>query len=344
MNGETDKSARARRVAQAISPGRRRCIAVMLAGSTLAALPRRGMASTFPSRPVRILVGQAPGGQTDIIARLVAQQFSTRWNQTVVVENYGGAAGTIAAGMVARAAADGHTLLMGSNASLAAMAIQPGNAGHDPVRDWALIGRAVRVAYVLAVRSGLGVATVREFVARARARPEALSLATAGAGSNAERAARLFERAAAIRFLEVPFKGGAPALQAVVAGQVDGVFCDLAIALPFAASGSVRIVAAASRRRLALAPDIPTFAEAALPGVVAEPWYALVAPTGTPRDIVAEIASALRAALAEADLVRRFAALGYEPVAESQEEFANAILAEVDLARGLAGEERPGPR
>jgi tripartite-type tricarboxylate transporter receptor subunit TctC len=318
----------------ATSQLRRRLLAGALASAALAGLPRSAAAAPFPTRTIRLIVGQAPGGQTDTMARLVAQKFAARWKESVVVENHGGAAGTIAGRMVARAPADGHTLLVGSNATIASAAVQTDTAAYDPVRDWAPVGRIARVGYVLAVRSGLGAATVREFVELARAGADGISLATVGAGSNAARALGLLERAAGVKILEVPFKGGAPGLQAVVAGQVDATFCDLALALPFVSAGTVRILATGGSRRLALAPDVPTFAETGLPGVVAEPWYGIVAPTGTPAAVITELSGALHAALNDDDIRRRFANLGYEAIVETPEEFAVAIRLEAEQARG----------
>jgi tripartite-type tricarboxylate transporter receptor subunit TctC len=322
----------------AASPSRRRLLAGALAGVALAGLPRSAAAAaaaaSFPTRTVRLIVGQAPGGQTDTMARLVAPQFAARWNESVVIENHGGAAGTIAGRMVARAPADGHVLLVGSNATIASAALQAETAPYDPVRDWAPVGRIARVGYVLAVRPGLGAATVREFVELARARAEGVSLATVGAGSNAALTLTRLERATGVRILEVPYKGGAPGLQAVVAGQVDATFCDLALALPHVPAGTVRILATAGNRRLALAPDVPTFAEAGLPGIVAEPWYGIVAPAGTPPAVIAELSAALHAALGDEDIRRRFAHLGYETIIETPEAFATAIRSEAEQARG----------
>ncbi len=196
------------------------------------------------------------------------------------------------------------------------------------------MGRIARVGYVLAVRAGLDAATVREFVDLARVRAEGLTLATVGTGSNAARALGLLESAAGVKILEVPYKGGALSLQAVVAGQVDATFCDLALALPFVPAGTVRILATGGSRRLTLAPDVPTFAEAGLSGVVVEPWYGIVAPIGTPAAVITELSDALRAALNDKDIRRRFASLGYEAIIETPEEFAIAIRVEAEQARG----------
>ena len=317
----------------AASPARRRWLACGAAVAAGGLLPGAARAQRYPSHTVRIIAPQAPGGPTDTVARLVAHHFAERWKESVVVENHGGAAGTIGGRLVARSAPDGHTLLVGSNAAIASAAIQTEGAGYDPLRDWAPVGRIVRVGYVLALRPGLGVSTVRELVALARARAEPLTIATVGVGSNSARAVVQFARVAGIPVTEVPYRGGAPALQAVITEHVDGTVCDVALALPFLAAGKVRIAAGCGRSRLALLPDVPTFAEAGFPGVVAEPWYGIVAPAGTAPSTVAEIAAALRAMHADPEVGRRFKALGYEPIVEAPEEFAAAIAAEVAQAR-----------
>ncbi|MBK7592280.1 MAG: tripartite tricarboxylate transporter substrate binding protein [Betaproteobacteria bacterium] len=326
-----------------VSSARRRWLAGACTLAVGAWVPGRATESRFPSKSVRIVAPQAPGGPSDTVARLVAQHFSDRWKQSVVVENHGGAGGTIGARVVARAPADGHTLLVGSNAVIMSAAAHSPVAGHDPLRDWAPIGRIVRVGYVLAVRPGLGVATLRELVALARGRATALTVATVGAGSNSSMALALFAREAGIPLLEVPYKGGAPGLQGVVGEHVDATFCDLSLALPMAATGAVRIPATCGRRRLALAPDIPTFAEEGFPGVVAEPWYGIVAPAGTPSSIIAEVATALRAMQNDPEVGRRFATLGYETILETPAGFVDAIRDEVAQARSVAQGAAPRP-
>ena len=323
----------------AIAPcdaSRRRALRCACAFATLAALPVRVRAQAYPSRAVRVLVGQAPGGQSDTIARIVATELAARWQQNVVVENHGGAAGTIAGRMAARAGADGYTLFVGSNAAITGAGMDAETAGYEPLRDWAPIGRIARVGYVFPVRNDLGATTLDEFVALARARPGASTVATVGVGSNSSRGIVLFERAAGIRLLEVPYKGGAPGLQAVVAGQVDATFCDASLATPFAAAGSVRILASCGRSRLALLPAVPTFVEAGYRDVVVEPWYGIVAPAATPAAIVGELAAALRAVVTDAGVRQRFAALGYEAIVESAADFTAAMREELAQARALS--------
>jgi tripartite-type tricarboxylate transporter receptor subunit TctC len=318
------------------SPARRRWILGTFAGVVLGPLSSRAADTRYPSRPVRFIVGQAPGGPSDTIARLVAKEFAERLKEAVVVENHGGATGTIAGRMVAQAPADGYTLLVASNGPIASAPVELEAAGYDPLRAWAPVGRIARAGYVLAVRSGLGTANLREFVTLARARAESVSLATVGAGSNSARALALLQRAAGIRILNVPYNGGALGLQAVVAGHVDATFCDVALALPFAASGAVRLLGACARQRLALAPDVQTFAEAGFPGVVTEAWYGIVAPAGTPAGTIAELVATLHSTLADAEVRRRFTAMGFEGIVETPAEFADAIRAEVEQVHSLA--------
>ncbi len=251
----------------------------------------------YPSRTVRIIVGQGPGGPSDRMARLVAREFGDRWNEAVIVENHVGATGMLASRMVAQAPADGYTLLVLSNSPIAAAALDPETAGFDPLRAWAPVGRIARGDVVLAVRRGLGATTVREFVALARARSESVSLATAGTGSNSARAVTLLEEAADIRILSIPYNGGSLDLQAVIAGHVDATFVDLALALPFVAPGAIRLLAVCSPQRLPLAPDVPSFAEAGYPSVVTDAWYGIVAPAATPADIIADLVATLQSML-----------------------------------------------
>lgn len=283
--------------------------------------------TTYPSRTVHLVVGQTPGGQTDTMARLVASHFAVRWDSSVVVDNVPGAGGLIGGRAVARAAPDGYTLYVGSSANIAWAALQSADAGYDPRIAWTPIGRIARLAFVLAVRRDLGTASVREFVRRARVKPEGVTVATVGAASNSGRALRLFERATGAKMLEVPYKSAAPSVTAVVSGEVDATFCDLASAL--AHSDSLRLLAQTAARRSPLAADLVTFAEAGVPGLVVEPWYGLVAPAGTPPEVASELAAALRAALTDPDLVHRFLAFGYEVVLESPAEFGAAIRDEL---------------
>jgi tripartite-type tricarboxylate transporter receptor subunit TctC len=309
------------------SCARRRLLVLLGAACVSGVRPVRGAGNAFPSRTVRLVVGQTPGGQTDTMARLLAAHFAARWGAPVVVDNVAGAGGLIGGRAVARAAPDGYTLYVGSSANIAWSAMQSPDAGYDPRVAWAPIGSIARVALVLAVRTSLGLSSVREFVARAAAKPEGVTVATGGEASNSGRALRFFERHAGVKTLEVPYKSTFNSVTAVVAGDVDATFCDLASALPYPAQ--LRPLAQTGARRSPLAPDLPTFREAGLPGLVLEPWYGLVAPAHTPPEAIGAIATALRIALTDPEFARRLGALGYEIVIDSPDEFAATIREEL---------------
>ena len=285
---------------------------------------------------MKILVGQGPGGPSDIMARLVARELGERLDQAVVVENHPGAAGVVALRLLARAAADGYTLMASSNAAFGAAVIAPDTADLDPQRAFAPVGRFARGGYVFVVRAALGVASLDGFIAAVRRRGEPVAVSTVGAGSNSARALALLGRATGIPILDVPYNGGALALHAAVSGHVDANFIELGLAVPVAASGALRILAAASRHRLALAPDVPTFAELGYPAVVTDSWYGMFAPAATPTDVIARLVSTLHSTVADPDVRRQFVTLGCEPIVETPEEFAVAILQEIEQVRSLA--------
>ena len=323
-------------------PARRRLCALGLAAGAVAAWPIRARAGTFPSRTVRLVAGQAAGGQTDTIARMVAIHFASRWGSSVIVENVPGAGGLIAGRAVARSVPDGHTLYIGASSNIAWSALQTPNAGYDPRVAWAPIGRIVRLGFVLAVRPDLEVANAREFAARIRARPESLTVATQGEGSNSGRALRMFEHAVGAKVLEVPYKATVQGVQAVVAGEVDAAFCDLSTAL--GQGDRLRMLAQTASRRSPLASDVATFKEQGLQHVVVEPWYGLVAPAGTPPDAVAALAAALRAFLTDERVAERFKSLAYEIILDTPDEFAAAIRDELHPIGYAAGTPPSMPR
>jgi tripartite-type tricarboxylate transporter receptor subunit TctC len=308
--------------------------------AALVAARRTAAQAPFPARPIRLLVGQAPGGQTDTIARAVAHLWSERWRDGVVVENQAGASGAIAARSVAQAPPDGYALLLGSSASLV-LATVTGEAGYDPLRDFTPIGRVARVSYALVARGGLGAAKLDEFVALARRRPGALTLATVGTGSNVAVLATRFARAAGIDVLQVPYKGGAPSVQALLVGEVDATICDLSAVTAHAAAGAMRILAVVGAQRSPLAPEVPTLGEAGYADVGDDPWYALVGPAGLPAPVIDALTAMLRATVRDNELRRRFAALGYTLFEDTPDAFTRALALELAQTRAtLAARER----
>ena len=310
--------------------------AFLLTAAALLASPPAAAQPPFPTRTIRLLVGQAPGGQTDAIARAVAHRWSERWRDGVVVENQPGASGAIAARNVAQASPDGHVLLLGSSANLV-LAPLAGEAGYDPLREFTPIGRVARVSYALVARGGLGTAKLDEFVALARRRPGAITLGTVGAASNVAVLATRFARAARIDVLQVPYRGGAPSVQALLAGEVDATICDLSAVAAQAASGAVRILAVVGAQRSPLAPDAPTLAEAGYPDVGDDPWYALAGPAGLPPPVVEALAAELRLTVRDAELRKRFASLGYTLFEDSPDAFARALALELARAQATLG-------
>jgi tripartite-type tricarboxylate transporter receptor subunit TctC len=309
------------------------------AGAMLAA--RRAAAqATFPSRAIRLVVGQAPGGQTDTIARAVAHLWSGRWRDGVVVENQPGASGAIAARNVAQAPPDGYTLLLGSTASLV-LATVSGEAGYDSLRDFTPIGRVARVSYALVARGGLGTARLDEFVTLARRRPGAVTLATVGPASSVAVLATRFARAAGIEILQVPYRSGAPSVQALLVAEVDATICDLSAVAAHAAAGTVRILAVVGAQRSPLAPEVPTLGEAGYADVGDDPWYALVGPAGLPAPVTGTLAALLHSTVREPELRRRFATLGYTVFEDTPDAFTRALARELAQTRStLATEER----
>ena len=306
---------------------------VLAAALALAVAPRVSADASFPSRALKLMVGQAPGGQTDTIARALAQRWTERFSVPVVVENQGGASGTIAARAVAQAAPDGYTLLVGSTANLVFAPALQASTPYDTLRDFAPVGRIARVTYALFVRATLPAASVADLVALARVRPGAVTMATVGSASSVAMIAGAFARSAGVDFLPVPFKGSALGVQAMVAGDVDATFIDLSTAAPHLAQGTLRALALVGDERSPLAPGVPTLRESGYAGVGDDPWYALVAPVRTPAPVIDALSSMLREAVRDDALQRRFAALGIATFDDTPAAFARALGADVARVR-----------
>jgi tripartite-type tricarboxylate transporter receptor subunit TctC len=251
-------------------------------------------AEGFPSRPVTIVVGNEPGGPTDFIARSVAQSLSELWKQPVVVENRSGAGGTIAAQVVARAPADGYTLLLGGITNLVAAPAVDHRLQYDPVRDFLPIGRVAVVHFVLAVRAGLDVRSAQELLAHIRTNPGRLAFGTVGSASAGDFVAQTLKAQAGGEVLIVPYKGSATMLGDLLAGRIDMTVTDLAILAPHAARGSVRLIAVVGSRRASVVPDLPTLAEQGMGHMTVDPWYGLLAPAGTPEEVLARVRGGLQ--------------------------------------------------
>jgi len=246
-------------------------------------------ADAYPSRPIRVMVGYAAGGVNDLVARAIAPRLSTRLGQQVVVENRPGAGGNIATELVARAAPDGYTLLLGSVASLAMSPALHGKVPFDPLNDFEPVTKAADVSSLIAVHPTLPTRTLKEFIALAKKQPGKLNYASPGTGSISHLSAELFKRAAGIDIVHVPYKGGAPAAVDAVAGQVECLISIISSGAPHVKSGKLRGLAVTTAGRASILPDVPTVAEMGYPGFEATGWLGLLFPARTPEAIVSRM-------------------------------------------------------
>jgi tripartite-type tricarboxylate transporter receptor subunit TctC len=283
-------------------------------------------AQSYPQKPVRVLVGFTPGGGTDINARLLAPKLAEYLGQQFIVENRPGAATNVATEIVAKSPGDGYTLLFTTSA-LAINASLYKNLRYDALRDLAPVSVLCQSPNLLVAGPGTAAKSVAELVAEARAKPGALNYSSAGSGTSQHLAGELFKLRAGIDVVHVPFKGTDPSLTAVVAGDVQFSFANIPAIM--AKGGRLRPLALAGGQRSALMPDVPTMKEAGVDGVEVPVWYALLAPAGTPRDIVQVLAGAAIKAARSPDLGKRILDKGEEPVGSTPEEFEKMLRADV---------------
>jgi tripartite-type tricarboxylate transporter receptor subunit TctC len=303
------------------------CSVAVFALSAAGIMPA-SIAQTFPAKPVRMIVPFAPGGPNDTLARFVAQKLTDTWGQTVVIENRGGAGGTVGMEVAARQPADGYTLAMGGSSNLA---VAPGlyeKLPYDPVKDFTPIINVAAGAYALAVNPSVPAKNVKELVAVARTKAGYLSYGSSGAGSMSSLAAELFKSMSKSDVVHVPYKGTAPALMDVVTGQIEIMFADLGLAQTHAATGRLRLLGVSTPKRSAAAPSIPPIGEA-LPGYDVSPWFGLVAPAGVPKDIVTKLNAAAAAALRSADSAHRLKVLAFDAIADTPEHFAATMRSDI---------------
>ncbi len=301
---------------------------VFLCALAALAAPHAG-AQAYPSKPVRIIVPFPAGGPTDIVGRTIAQKLTETWGQPAIIDNRGGLGGGLGTEQAAKAPPDGYTLLMGTIGGLAvAMSLVP-NRGYDTLKDFAPVTQAVTVTNVLVTHPALPVKTVKELLALAKARPGQLNYATSGAGTITNLAGELFKLMGKVDITAVHYKGGAPALTALISGEVQMSYENSLIITPHIRSGKVRALAVTGAKRSRLFPELPTIAET-LPGYDASGWYGLVAPAATPKDIIAKLNTDVVRILRQPEVIERLAGQGAEPVGNSPEEFTAFIRAEID--------------
>ncbi len=302
---------------------------------TVLALPlllaaSRARAQAYPSKPIHIVVTVSAGGSIDTIARSIGEALSQKTGQPVVIENKPGANGNIAAAAVARAAPDGYTLMVTGGSTLNLNPFLYASLPFDPVKSFAPVTLTARTNFILVVNPKLGVDTVEAFVALAKAKPKTLNYGSAGSGSLIQIATELFNTVAGVETNHVPYKGLAPAVNDLLAGQIDFMF-DSAMTMNHIRAGRLKALAVIGPNRLPALPQVETLAEHGIKGVdVASGWHAMFAPAGTPRDIIDQLNAALQPILASTEIKERIVALGAEPAASTPDELARILATDLE--------------
>jgi tripartite-type tricarboxylate transporter receptor subunit TctC len=293
------------------------------------ALAQAGGAAAYPSKPIRLVVPFTPGGSTDILARAIGQKLTEAWGQPVVIDNMPGAGGSIGADKVAKAPADGYTLLMGHIGTLAVNPSLYPKLPYNPVKDFAPVAWVARVPNVLVVNPSVKATSVKELVALAKARPGQLNYGSGGNGSAANLATEYFKMQTGISLLHIPYRGTAPAMTDLLGGQIQVLFTGAPAVLGQIKNGQLRALAVSSPQRLDALPDVPTVAEAGYKGFEADQWYGVVAPAGTPKDIVSKLNAQINQALGSSELKTRLNSEGAIATPTTPEAFGQHIVREI---------------
>src|SRR6266700_980220 len=319
-----------------ISP-RRQFLRLAAGAAALVAVPRIATGETYPARPVRVIVPFAPGGPTDVFARLMAQKLSEQMGVQFYVENIAGAGGNIGAGRAAQSTPDGYTILVNGANHVVNPALYQ-RVPYDPAKDFDPVTLAVTAPAVLTVNPTLPVDTVRDLVALIKTHPGKYSYASPGVGTPPHLVGELFRLSLGLDLVHVPFNGGGPAVASAVAGHTPISFGSMAPAVPLVKDGKLRALAVSTKARSPALPDVPTMAEAGYPEVEGESWFAVVVPAGTPKEIIALLQREIARAIALPEMKERLAALGYEPVASTPEDCAAQFRTEIAKWGKVIGE------
>ena len=293
--------------------------AVMVLGAQAAA------AQSYPSKPIKIIVSTSAGGVTDLSARILGQHITAKTGQTVVIDNRPGASGNIAMDAVAKAEPDGYTLGVANTGNIVINPYLFPSMPYDPLKDLTPVGMLGTVPLFLVMNANVPVKSLAEFVAYTKHNPEKISYASAGAGTTPDLAAHEFARRAGLKFVMVPFRGTGPAVQAVLGGDVHATFVSMGPHIEFVRQGKLRVLGAATPKRVSYLPDTPTFAEQGFPGFETSTWFALFAPRGTPQPIVDQLNGYLRTMQEDPDLKRRLEANFVDPAIITAAEFAAVV-------------------
>jgi tripartite-type tricarboxylate transporter receptor subunit TctC len=306
-----------------------RILLVLVFAAGVPALACQAQSARYPDRPVKVLVGFTAGGGTDVAARIVAQKLTEALGQSVVVENRPGASGMIATEAVAKSPADGYTLMVGSQTTLAVAPQLYRKFSIDAGRDFAGVAMAGVSPLVLVVHPSVPARSVRELIALAKAKPGTINFGSGGLGTTPHMAGELFSIQAGVKMVHVAYRGEAPAINDLLGGQLQLIFANLSAVIGNVRAGSLRALAVTSAQRAATAPEIPTIAEEALPGFEAATWFALMAPAGTPREIVLRLNAEVTRAVAQPDVQQRFADLGMSITSGTPEALDSFIKSEI---------------
>ena len=282
----------------------------------------------YPVKPIRMIVPFAAGGPNDLLARLVGQKLTEAWGQQVLIENRGGAGGTVGMEVLSKLPPDGYALGMGGSSNLAVAVTLYEKLPYDPAKDFTPVINVATGAYALAVNPTVPAKNVKGLIAIAASKPNYLSYGSSGAGSMSSLAAELFKRMSKTEVLHVPYKGTAPALMDVVTGQIEIMFADLGLAQVHARSGRLRLLGVSTSKRSAAAPEVPTIAES-LAGYEVSPWFGLVGPAGVPREIVNRLNQAVAAALQSPDAAQRLRTMAFDAIADSPDHFGATIKSDI---------------
>ena len=307
------------------------CLAMLVCALVLPPLAQSAQpgARPYPSRPIRLVVPSSPGGGTDIIARLIGQALSDAWGQSVVVDNRGGGGGTVGVTIVAKAAPDGYTMLLGSVGHLTfAPVVRPG-LSYDAQKDVAPITLAANQPFIIAANPSFSPNSIRELIVLAKRNPGKVRYGSGGAGSASHLGIELLEMDAGFSMLHVPYKGSNPSITATMGGEVQLSLAGLATVLPHIKSGRLKPLAVTGSKRAQVAPDIPTAAESGAPGYAYDVWYGLVFSGGTPHATVEKANATLVKLLKSPELKKRFLATGVEPLTSTSAEFRSLIASEI---------------
>jgi tripartite-type tricarboxylate transporter receptor subunit TctC len=313
-------------------------MALTLTGPALAQPRQQDTASgDYPTKPIRLIVPSAPGGGTDVVARVVAQGLSEAWGQTVVVDNRGGAGGIAGVTVAAKASApDGYTLLLGSNGHLSFAPAVNRQLPYDPQKDLAPVSLVAAQPFVVGVYAGLPVNSLKEFIALAKSRPGAITYGSGGTGSASHLGTELLMLTAGFSMLHVPYKGTGPGMTALMSGELQCMLAGLATVMSQTKSGKVKALAVTGPKRSKVAPEVPTVAEAGVPGYEFIVWYGMMVPGGTPHAIIMKLNAQIAKVLKSPATGERYAAAGLEPISNTPEAFAAQLQREIPQWKKIA--------